>query len=437
MREMIHRALSKHFSNIDAVADGAQAITHVNRKVYDLILLDMELPHVSGVEVLEHVRSHAQSTPVIILTGSTDIRLAVTAMKLGAFDYLSKPFQHDELMFHISRALDFKRLNNSAEILERSRKQRGSDEGVVGKSNAWLEILEQARRFAETDFLIYLQGETGSGKEVVASYIHRHSTRAGQPYVVIDCGALPADLIESELFGYDQGAFTGADHTKEGLVELANGGTLFLDEIGHIDATFQQKLLKFIETKTFRRIGAVESRTVDVRIIAATNKDLEAESKIGTFRADLWYRLNVLRLEIPPLRERRGDIPVLAAYFMQHFGHQHKSKTLSPEVGPFLEAYPWPGNVRELHSALLRAVTVAKSDVITPSDFNIGPAPAPASHGKPGGDGPPQSLRLVERHHIETVLSNAQGNVTVAAKMLEISRTTLYAKLKEYGIEHR
>ncbi len=434
-RALLVRIISTPRTRVDAAPDGVSAINCINRQPYDLILLDLELPRVSGMEVLAHVRSYANSTPVVILTGSRDVKVAVEAMKCGAYDYLTKPFSADELTIAIKRALEFQTLRNSANLIERAR-DRSMDEGsIVGASTVWLATLDKARQFAQSDSVVYIEGETGSGKEIIAKYIHRCSDRKDKPFVVVDCGVIPDSLIESELFGYKKGAFTGADSAKEGLIELANGGTLLLDEIGHIDLRFQQKLLKFVETKSFRRVGDTQERIVDIRIITATNKNLEKESAAGRFRSDFWYRLSVMKLHVPSLRDRPSDVPLLGEHFLKKFRRNQSAKILSPEALAALEAYSWPGNVRELKSMIERAVVVSTSDeVITLGDLEIDPG-----HSMFTDEGLDQSvssisLREAERRHVVRVLTAVHWNISRAAKVLKIGRTTLYEKMDVYQI---
>jgi DNA-binding NtrC family response regulator len=434
-QDVLKAALAGASVNVSVADDGAAAINAVNTGVYDAILLDLELPCVSGMEVLSHARSQAPLTPVIILTGSHDVRLVVEAMNKGAHDYLTKPFNIDQLMLTLERAFEFRDLKNSATIAERLRQFAVSDDAVIGTSQVWLETLARARDFARSDLLVFLSGETGSGKEVLAHYIHRHSLRKDHPFVVVDCGSIPDSLVESELFGHERGAYTGAETSKEGLVELAHGGTLFLDEIGHIDLRFQQKILKFVETKTFRRVGDTKVRSVDVRIIAATNKSLPKEIEAGRFRSDLWYRLNVMKLDIPPLRQRPEDIPVFIEHICRKFTHNGQRTTVSPAALQALRSYAWPGNVRELQSTIQRALAVSFSGRIEVRDLGLDGSEAAASRRSPdAAPSPALSLRDVEKGHILSVLRSMEGNITRSAKVLGIGRNTLHAKLKEYQI---
>ncbi|MBI4548216.1 MAG: sigma-54-dependent Fis family transcriptional regulator [Ignavibacteriae bacterium] len=434
-RALILQIVSTPNRCVDIAADGTAAINCINRKPYDLVLLDLGLPHVSGMEVLAHMKSYANSTPVIIITGSRDVKVAVEAMKRGAYDYLTKPFGADEITLAVKRALEFQVLRNSVKLVERLREHLMDEECIVGTSSVWLAVLDKARQYAQSDSLVYIEGETGSGKEVIAKYIHRCSARRDEPFVVIDCGVIPDPLIEAELFGYKKGAFTGADSAKEGLVELANGGTLFLDEIGHIDLRFQQKLLKFVETKSFRRIGDTQERIVDVRIIAATNKDLTKESEAGRFRSDLWYRLNVMKLYVPSLRERADDIPLLAEHFLKKSRHYRNVKVLAPEALEALQQYSWPGNVRELQSIIERAIVISSSDeVIRLSDLEIEPLRYSSFGESLDRSVSLMSLREAEQRHIVQVLTTVNWNISRAAKILKIGRTTLYDKMETYLI---
>lgn len=433
---LISGIISTPTTKVDTVFDGAAAINKINHELYDLILLDLHLPRVTGMDVLGHVKSNAGNTPVIILTGSLDVRSAVEAMKCGAYDYLTKPFTEDELKIAMDRALEFRSLRNSVTLIERSRERLMAEEIVIGESEVWLDTLLKARQFATSNSPVYVEGETGSGKEVIAKYIHRFSERKDKPFVAVDCGVLPDTLIESELFGYKKGAFTGADSSKEGLVELAMGGTLFLDEIGHIDMKFQQKLLKFVETKSFRRVGDNQERVVDVRIIAATNKNLEKECEEGRFRNDLLFRINSLRLKIPPLRDRVQDIPLMVEHYLKKFQRNRNQKKIFPEALTTLKSYSWPGNIRELQSIIERAVATSASDeVITLKDLDLNSEYSRNIEEGIHNWSDSMSLREVERKHIDQVLRAVNWNISRAAKTLKIGRTTLYDKINFYQIK--
>ncbi len=432
--ELLKQFLQDLPVQVHAVFDGTSAINQINRQRFDVLLLDLQLPRVNGLEVLRHAKEQLPTSEVIVLTALHDIKMAVTAMKAGAYDYLTKPIERDELLLVVQRALERKACRLAAGLTKR-KKELGEEDAFVGKSGVWLDLLEKAARYAVTDSLVFLEGETGSGKEVLAKYIHLQSHRRDRPFVVVDCGVIPDSLIESELFGFAKGAFTGAVSAKEGLVELAHTGTLFLDEIGDIDVKFQQKLLKFVETKSFRRVGDTCVRSVDVRIITATNKNLAQEAEAGRFRSDLWYRLNVLKLNLPPLRERREDILPLAEYFLKRFSPAHRPKQFTPEAIAALQAYAWPGNVRELQSIIQRAVTVSDDEWLTVEDLTL---ESPITVTLPAGEIAQKelcSLREAERNHITFVLSAVGWNISRAAKILQIGRNTLYVKMREYGID--
>lgn len=441
LRSLYAQAIASMGYQVDTAPDGTEAINKINSSLYDAVILDIHMPRVDGFEVLSHIKGHSPSTEVIIVTAMHDLKTAVQAIKLGAYDFVSKPIQLSELAIVLARCLEKKTLANSTALLQRSLDRTGADNPAIGVSRVWTALLDKARRFAESDALIYLEGETGSGKEVLAKYIHISSSRKEKPFVAVDCGVIPESLIETELFGYARGAFTGADTAKAGLVELANGGTLFLDEIGHIDHIFQQKLLKFVESKVFRRVGDTSERTVDVRILAATNKNLEAEALAGRFRSDLWYRLNVIRLSIPPLRLRSGDVGYLAEYFVKKYSSSRKLKLFTPEALAVLEAYSWPGNVRELQSTIQRALALSDDDLITADDLGIQAATQMESGESDkeriaGATGTMLvSLHEAERRHIEGVLTSVDWNISRAAKVLQIGRNTLYLKIQEYNLQ--
>ncbi len=439
LRRLMVEAVTSMGYRVTAACDGVEAINLVNCTLFDVVLLDIQMPRVDGLDVLQHIKDHSPSTEVIMLTGVSDVRIAVKAMKIGASDYLTKPAQYDELEIILSKTLKQKSLRTSSLILQRNMERTDSRSAVIGQSEGWNATLEKARRFANSDLLVHIEGESGTGKEVLANYIHSVSDRKEKPFVVIDCGVIHASLIESELFGHVKGAFTGAETGKEGLVEMAQGGTLFIDEIGHIDLMFQQKLLKFVETKSYRRVGDTVTRTVDVRIITATNKNLADETKSGRFRSDLWYRLNVMKLEILPLRLRKADIIPLAKYFLQKYYRNPGEKNFTSQAIALLERYSWPGNVRELQSTIQRALALSDDDNITPEDLSIEPNisisyPVSSLESKQMQENL-VSLAENEKNHISFVLQSVDWNISQAAKVLQIGRNTLYSKMKEFELE--
>ena len=424
---------------VDTAADGGQAINLIQAKVYDLILLDIRMPRVSGIEVLKFVQDYSPTTQVIILTNYADIKTAIQTIKMGAYDFLAKPYDIDELFNTIHRALERRQLFIDNKLMKNELTRRAGGAELVGQSPAFLKLVENATRFAESDSFVLIQGASGTGKELIANLIHRRSPRSNRPFVAVNCASLPDALLESELFGHEKGAFTNAYTSKQGLVEVANGGTLFLDEVGDISTAIQPKLLRFLETGEFRRVGGTNLLTVDVRVISATNKDLRSEVEAGNFREDLLYRLNVITLTVPPLRERPDDIPILAQFFLERKSGAREVKKLSPGALRRLTAYDWPGNVRELEHVLEGSVLLSTGETIEEHELMLHRS---ASATSPGDDSPerselgdePLSLEEVERRHIEEVLRKNNFSRAKSAEELGISKKTLYLKIKRYGL---
>ncbi|MBU1298835.1 MAG: sigma-54 dependent transcriptional regulator [Bacteroidetes bacterium] len=415
-------------SEIDEAEDGVRAINFINTKYYDLVLLDFQMPQIKGMEVLEYIKLNVPSTEVIMITGTNDIQLAIQAIKKGAYDYITKPIRTDQLLISINRALEAHYLRQKLNAIERCR----IEDKIIGESEVWLALLEKAKVYANSDALIYIEGETGSGKEVIAKYIHLNSPRKSKPLITVDCSVIADSIIESELFGHVKGAYTGAESAKEGLIELSNEGILFIDEIGSIEKKFQQKLLKFVETKTIRRMGDLHEKTIDTRIIVASNKNLQHEIKEGRFIEDLWYRLNVLKLTVPPLRNRKEDILPLANYFAKRFSHGTEAKIIKTETAELLEKYSWPGNIRELQTTIQRACLISDDGYITPEDISLETHISNVLHSTNVNL---ISLWEAEKNHIVSVLDNVNWNISKAAKILQIGRNTLYGKLKEYNLK--
>ncbi len=355
--------------SVDLAADGGEAINLIQASVYDVILLDVRMPRVSGIEVLKFVQEYSPTTQVIILTNYADIKTAIETIKLGAYDFLAKPYDIEEIYNTIHRALERRALfiDNKLMKSELTRKAGGSE--LIGQSPVFLSLVENATRFAESDSIVLIQGASGTGKELIANLIHRRSPRNSRPFVAVNCASIPDALLESELFGHERGAFTNAFSTKQGLVEVANGGTLFLDEVGDISPTIQPKLLRFLETGEFRRVGGTNLLTVDVRVVSATNKDLREEVATGRFREDLLYRLNVVALHMPLLSERPDDIPVLAEYFLERKAKSKNIKRLSPAALALLRSHTWPGNIRELEHVIEGAILLSNSNIIEEGDL--------------------------------------------------------------------
>jgi DNA-binding NtrC family response regulator len=421
---------------VSVAADGGEAINLIQGNVYDVILLDVRMPRVSGIEVLKFVQEYSPTTQVIILTNYADIKTAIETIKLGAYDFLAKPYDIEEIFNTIHRALERRALFIDNKLMKSELSRKAGVQELIGQSPAFLQVIDSATRFAESESFVLIQGASGTGKELVANLIHRRSARNNRPFVAVNCASIPDALLESELFGHEKGAFTNAFSTKQGLVEVANCGTLFLDEVGDISPTIQPKLLRFLETGEFRRVGGTNLLIVDVRVVSASNKDLREEIAAGRFREDLLYRLNVVSILMPPLRERREDIPILAEFFLKRKAKSKNIKRLSPGALDMLLAHSWPGNVRELEHVIEGAILLSSGDIIEESDLQVyfqrGVHMPPAAQQAPSSL--PLTLEDVERKHIERTLREHHFNRARTAQTLGISKKTLYLKIKRYGI---
>jgi DNA-binding NtrC family response regulator len=404
----------------------------------ELILTDVRMPDVTGLDILASVRAHDPEAVVILMTAQASLQSAIGAVNNGAFYYIQKPFKNEELVTIVRRAAEHRNLRRENKSLkaEVKRKDRATTGRPVGSSKAWIEALHVAESVAGTDSTVLLQGESGTGKEVVARYIHDLSPRSGKPFLSINCGALPESLLESELFGHVKGSFTGASRDKEGLFSAAGDGTFFLDEIGETTPATQVKLLRVLQQREVIPVGATEAKPVHARVIAATNRDLEEEIKRGNFRSDLYYRLNVISIILPPLRERPGDIALLAELFLKRTGDARGEapRGLTPEALKAMQQYSWPGNVRELENALERAAILGKGDSIPLSALpervaepKSDPLVSDAAQTNP-------TLDTIERAYIMWVLENEGGNKARTAEVLGIDSSTLYRKLSRYGL---
>ncbi len=416
---------------------GGEAVEVLSKEGPDIVLTDIRMPGTSGLEVMAKAHEVDPETAVILMTAQASLRSAVQAVNEGAYYYLQKPFANDELLAICRRAAEARHLQveNKALKKEIRRKSGGSAERPIGKSRSFTEVLQLAETVAPTDSTILITGESGSGKEVVARYIHSLSSREEGGFFSINCGALPEGLLESELFGHMKGSFTGAVKDKIGLLEAASGGTLFLDEIGEMSPATQVRLLRAIQEREVTPVGSTVTTLIDVRIMAATNRDLNEEIRQGTFRSDLYYRLNVIALHLPPLRERKEDIPLLAHRFLERTVGEDAEKGLTEEMLEVLSGYDWPGNVRELENALERAVVVAAGSVISPDQLpervrSTDTAPLVSDQLPPN-----PSLDVIERAYIHWVLTAEGGNKSRAAEILGIDPSTLYRKLNRYGID--
>jgi DNA-binding NtrC family response regulator len=433
-------AESDEFS-VDIAMDGGEAINKIQAKVYDVLLLDIRMPRVSGIEVLKFVQEYSPTTQVIILTNYADVKTAIQTIKMGAYDFLAKPYDIDELFNTIHRAIERKQLFIDNKLMKSELTRKTGTSELIGESPVFLKLIESATRFAESDSFVLIQGASGTGKELIASLIHRRSMRNNRPFVAVNCASIPDTLLESELFGHEKGAFTNAVATKQGLVEVAHGGTLFLDEVGDISPAIQPKLLRFLETGEFRRVGGTNLLTVDVRVVCATNKDLREEVKAGRFREDLLYRLNVITLRVPLLKDRKEDIPVLSGYFLRRKSKTKQAKSLTPGALRLLIEYDWPGNVRELEHVLEGAVLLSTGETIDENDLAMyyhRPERAPLMEeaaGTAAAADDLSSLEEVERVHIEKMLQQYNFSRTKTADALGISKKTLYLKIKRYGLK--
>ena len=427
--------LGKEGYQVTATQSPKKALQTLKGGRYDLVIADLMMPEMSGLELLKETKQINRDQDFIVMTAFGSMESAIAAMKLGATDYITKPFNIDQIKFAIDKAFERRRPN--AEPVPEAGKPFG---GILGVSPAISRALAMAERISHSESTALILGESGVGKDLMARAIHAASPRGCGPFVTINCAALPESLLESELFGHKKGSFTGAIRDKEGLFQVASGGTLFLDEIGNVSLGIQAKLLRVIEDHIVTPVGETKPSEVDVRLIAATNADLEGEVKAGRFRHDLYYRLNVISLVIPPLRERREDIPMLAEYFLGRAAERLRAepKRLAPSALERLLAYDWPGNIRELENSLERAVVFAKSSVIGPEEFAdklTGPLSPTAQQVVTEAEPASPTLASIERAYIFYVMNQSAGNKTKAAKLLGIDASTLYRKLERYGLD--
>ena len=424
--------------SVDAVYDGKYAIEAIKAKNYDVLLLDLNMREVQGEEVLKFVNDSGLNIQVIILSAQSDMKKAIQCIKNGAYDYINKPYEFEELVLTVNRAIEHRNLLVTTVLLSKEISKKHSEK-IIGDSKSLSRVLNLANKAAQSDSNVLVEGETGTGKELFAEYIHKQSARKDKPFVVINCASLPDQLIESELFGHEKGAFTDAKSTKQGLVEIAHGGTLFLDEIGELSLALQPKLLRFLENGEYRRIGGVTNLNSNVRVIGATNRNLLEEADSKNFRRDLLFRLNVITLTIPPLRERKEDIIVLANYFLQSKSPVRSPKRLSMEAAQILEDYNFTGNVRELEHIIERAIIFAEGDFIHPEDLNLPNAAAYKNSSSRSGsvDIPSEILSMedLEKWHIAKVLDANHWDRTQTANQLGISPKTLYTKIKKYELK--
>jgi DNA-binding NtrC family response regulator len=432
VRESLSGWLEKDGYTVGTAPDGATAILRLEREQWSILLVDMKMPGIDGLQVLDRARALQPSMTAVIMTAYATVETAVSAMKLGAYDYLVKPFDPEELSLMIQRVVRQNELVQENEALRRALRHDRQFRDLISKNARMQGVFDLTRTAARSQSTILIFGESGTGKELLARAIHAESPRHDGPFVAISCAALTETLLESELFGHEKGAFTGAATRRRGSFETAHGGTLFLDEIGDIGPKLQVDLLRVLEERTFCRVGGNDPIAVDVRVIAATNRDLDKAVAEGRFRDDLFYRLNVIPITLPPLRERAEDIPLLVEHFVERMSAEMGRKVdgVSREAMAMLLEHPFPGNVRELRNVVERAMVCAPGPLLQPADFRLPGTVAPAPTLN-------VSLEEVERRHIASILEQADGNISQAARVLAIDRATLYSKIRKYGLrEH-
>jgi DNA-binding NtrC family response regulator len=436
-RQVMAGELNRLGYQVDAVSTGEEAIRRVATAESDVVLLDLHLPAMGGIETLKAILAAAPATEIIMLTGHGSIDTAIESIRIGAFDYVVKPCPLDELQIRIQRAIERRSLRQRANLLERGLTPPDLGNSFIGDSPEFRRLLNLIDRVAPSDSTVLITGETGAGKERVAKLIHARSSRRTRPFVVVECAALQESLLQSELFGHERGAFTGAEHAKSGLFEVANGGTIFLDEIGEVSPATQTKLLRVLDTSTFRHVGSTREIRVDVRVLTATNRDVSSMVRQGLFREDLFYRLSTITVEVPPLRARGSDVDLLAQHFVtvlnERFG---SSKQISEAALQMLQRHNWPGNVRELLHAVEAALVLCEGSQVLPEHLptslrNSNPAP---QAGSSAGNAALPTLEEAERTYIRLAIEASHGHRRNAAKILGISERNLYRKLREHGL---
>ncbi|MFH1268567.1 MAG: sigma-54 dependent transcriptional regulator [Planctomycetota bacterium] len=429
VRDSLYHWFRKDGYEVKVSENATEALKTLQEHRFDVALVDIKMPGMDGMELQERIHQIDPQAAVIMITAFASVDTAVRALKQGAFDYITKPIDPDELSHLVLRALEQRRLREENMQLRETIDELVGVDKIVGDSLPMRKVMELVEHVAKTDATVLIRGETGTGKELIARAIHANSSRRYFPIVPVNCGALPESLIESELFGHEKGAFTGAQYRRKGKIEMAEGGTLFLDEVGAVHGKMQVDLLRMLETKELTRVGGMRSIKVDFRVICASNENLETAVAEGRFREDFYYRINVFTVELPPLRDRRSDIPALVQHFVDRFSGQMDKQFagVSPAAMDLLTAYDWPGNVRELSNAIERAMVVGKPPEILPEDL---PLRVPQKSEVPAGE----SLAEVEKRHIAAVLASTEGNVTRAAEILKVDRVTVYNKIKKYGL---
>lgn len=430
IRESLYHWFKRYGHVVETAASGLEALEKLEKSPFEVMFVDIKMPGMDGIDLLGRVKEEYPDTIVIIITAYGSIDTAVKSMKLGASDYLLKPFKPDQLSLMLEKIANQRKLASEYRYVKSQLAALTRFDNIIGESAAMQAIFDVIPEIAQSDASVLITGETGTGKELVAKAIHAKSPRCNSPFIPINCGAIPDTLLESELFGHQKGAFTGAVHMRRGFLEVVTGGTLFLDEIGDISPKMQIDLLRVLEDKKVTRIGDRQPIDVDFRLISATSRDLEQEVASGTFREDFFYRINVIRLNVPPLRKRKGDIPLLIQHFLNKYSHETTKQVdhLRRHAIELLKAYDWPGNVRELENAIERAVVLSRSRTLGIDDFSFLTPPTSRLSG-------PRSLKEMEKDHIEEILEECDWNVTGAAKILEINRVTLHKMIKRYDLQ--
>jgi two-component system response regulator HydG len=435
-RTMLRTLLGGWGYTVDEAEDGLKALDKIHERPYDLVLMDVRMVEMSGLEALPQIKRYNPAIPVIIMTAFSSVETAVEALKKGAYDYLTKPFDFDELRLALARAMDHSQLREENRALRESLGASFDTGSIIGQSRPMVDLLETVAMVAPTEATVLITGESGTGKELIAGAIHANSPRQKEPFIKVNCAAITETLLESELFGHEKGAFTGADRRKEGRFRLAHRGSIFLDEVGEMSVAMQVKLLRVLQEKEIQRVGGEEVIKVDVRVMAATNRDLEAGIKEGRFREDLYYRLNVVTLAVPPLRQRQDDIALLSRHFLKTFAKKNRKpiKGFTPQAMDCMVRYGWPGNVRALMNAVERGVILCRGEYISEEDlpFSVKDAPIAASEVKAPEQPADIPLDEVEKTTILKTLKSAGGNKSETARRLGITRRTLYKKLKRY-----
>jgi two-component system response regulator HydG len=440
-RTTLKTLISSWGYRVETVDDGSAAIQKIKETPFDLVLMDVRMATMSGIEALKHIKSYNPAIPILIMTAYSSVDSAVEALKSGAYDYLTKPLDFEALRITLERAREHSALKEENRALKEKLRMGFSVSDIIGKSQTMVDLIDMVAMVSPTDATILITGESGTGKELIAKSIHYNSKRKNDAFVIVNCAALTETLLESELFGHEKGAFTGADRRREGRFMQADKGTIFLDEIGETSHVMQAKLLRAIQEKEIQRVGGEETIHVDVRILAATNRELQKEVSEGKFREDLFYRLNVVSLNVPPLRDRIDDIPLLAGYFLEIYAEKNRKhiKGFSPAAMDMMLKYAWPGNVRELENAIERAAILSAGDYITEKEFPLsivkeysGNLNAQRPFLKSRG---PRSLEAIEKQAIIEAIEASNGNKSEAARILGINRKTLYKKLKAYSVE--